>query len=68
MRSKLNMEYPIVILQDESRREGLNDENKQALDEAIEILRKANKGRERAIKKYWKEQYKPRDWSSFGKD
>ena len=68
MRSKLNMEYPIVILQDESRRKSLDDENKQALDEAIAILKAANKGRERAIKKYWKQQYKPRKWGPIGKD
>ena len=35
MKCKFNMEYPIVILQDESRRKSLDDENKQALDEAI---------------------------------
>ena len=52
--SKFNLEYPIVILQDDSRRQGPgDDERKQALNEAITILKKVNKEREKEVKKRW---------------
>ena len=54
--SKFNLELPIFILQDKRRQLGPGDvESRQSLDEAVVILKGANKARERAIKKYWEE-------------